>query len=440
MSVKILINNNDDPKADYITWCPTPCKITSDEPNAVEVVLNNKNPNQGGQVVFFQNQMTQPAGSLQFIVPPNGSVDFHIAGKVDDQTGVGFPSVEDKDTIIGITEAGTGNLLGEKALMVRVRKNANTLTIGERDRFLDAIVDLNQAGAYVELQNMHLSSNSREIHGRSCFLPWHRAFLLDLERKLQEIEPSVTLPYWKFDEPAPNVFRRDFMGVPGDAAGTVDFSGANPMVNWRVEILGVGSNRRIMRSYSGGINPALSRAAYVQNDEGQTLNLGDIFSVFSRRATFLDPGGIEGDPHGSAHVSFGGEISSIGTAPADPLFFMLHCNVDRLWAKWQWVNELFEPINPDAYPNQGAGDPTNNSEIGIGNFTGDTMWPWNGVSGNPRPNHAPGGGLPTSPLTNVPGPQPKVEHMIDYQGQHSRDNNLHFSYEDVPYTFDNTIV
>ena len=70
---------------------------------------------------------------------------------------------------------------------------------------------------------MHTSVSSPQAHGAAGFLPWHRAYLLDLERELQAIDPSVALPYWRFDQPAPNLFTRDFLGV-SDALGTVQFS------------------------------------------------------------------------------------------------------------------------------------------------------------------------------------------------------------------------
>ena len=69
--------------------------------------------------------------------------------------------------------------------------------------------------------------------------------------------------------------------------------------------------------------------------EAQTLALGTRYLQFR--------GPMEGNPHGSAHTSFDGLISSTTTAPRDPLFFLLHCNVDRLWAKWQRVNSRFDP-------------------------------------------------------------------------------------------------
>jgi len=111
-----------------------------------------------------------------------------------------------------------------RAPMVRVRKNANTLQADERDRFLNAWKVLNNAGQgkFQDFRDMHVNASNAEEHGGPQFLPWHRTYLLDLERELQAIDPSVALHYWRFDQPAPNVFRSNFMGattqVPEGAA------------------------------------------------------------------------------------------------------------------------------------------------------------------------------------------------------------------------------
>jgi tyrosinase len=279
---------------------------------------------------------------------------------------------------------------------------------------------------------MHISANDSEIHGRSCFLPWHRSFLVDIERKLQVINPAVTLPYWDFAEKAPKLFSNDFMGLP-DSTGMVSFSNTNPLINWKSQLFGAGDGTRIRRIFqstprAGSIpwDPATEHAVAVQNNENQTIGLGNVFTRFAR---------MEGDPHGGAHVSFLGQINSPGTAPADPLFFLLHCNIDRLWAKWQWLKGLFQQTNVDAYPRQGNGNSSVGGEFGIGNFTKDTMWPWNGIHTSPRPPHAPGTGLPQSPLTTFPGKRPILADMIDYHGQNALSNNLHFAYNDVSFDF-----
>ena len=75
--------------------------------------------------------------------------------------------------------------------MVRVRKNANRLTTAERDRFLRALATLNGSGIgrFTEFRDMHVGgAPDSEAHGGSGFLPWHRIYLLDLERELQAID------------------------------------------------------------------------------------------------------------------------------------------------------------------------------------------------------------------------------------------------------------
>jgi tyrosinase len=449
MSIRIVINHSENPRADYITWSPSPCSINVTDGIARTVVIKNKNPNSdGGQMVFMNTPVGPVSDQLTLNLPANGNVvEIFIAGKYDQSTpqGKAFASNKDKDAIMVLLDGTTSAFVGEKALMVRVRKNANILTAGERDRFLGAFVRFNQSGKFVDFQNRHLGGPvSREIHGRSSFLVWHRAFLLDLERQLQADDPSVCLPYWKFDEASPKVFTKDFMGIPGDLELLV-FSDLNPLKSWKLQVNGEGPNSGIKRgNYATDENgvkypwkPASEKAIAVQNTEALTLQkeFGIIYKDFSRK--------IESDPHGSAHVSFNGQLSNISRAPADPLFFMLHGNIDRLWAKWQWLRDgqRFNITSTDTYPHLGAGTGFGikppSREGGIGDFTEDTMWPWNGVKGNPRPEDAPGGPFPKNMITQEPGAMPKVKSMIDYHGQFNKANNLNFAYDDVPFDFTN---
>jgi tyrosinase len=134
---------------------------------------------------------------------------------------------------------------------------------------------------------------------------------------------------------------------------------------------------------------------------------------------------MEGNPHGQAHVSFGGFIHDPPTAPKDPLFFLLHCNVDRLWAKWQLQNSRFDQTVAAAYDS----NPPNGNQIG--HNLGDTMWPWNGVTAPPRPPTAPGGALAASDCTAAPGPQPRVRDCLDYHGAINPLARMGFDYDDV---------
>jgi tyrosinase len=223
---------------------------------------------------------------------------------------------------------------------------------------------------------------------------------------LQAIDPSVALAYWRFDQPAPNLFTPDFLGV-SDSLGTVQFSASNPLQFWRTD--GVqGVNRRPFFNTSSAPPGVLNQA--------QTLALGNQYRAFRN---------LEGNPHGSAHVSFGGSISSIPTAARDPLFFFLHCNVDRLWARWQRQFDRFNQSVAASYDS----NPSNP----IGHNLPDTMWPWNGITGGNRPPTAPGGAMAASPCVGAPGAQPRVQDCLDFQGSVAASGRLGFDYDDVPF-------
>jgi len=295
---------------------------------------------------------------------------------------------------------------------VRVRKNAQSLTPAERDRFLSAMGKLNNGGTgrFQDFRDTHVNIATGEEHGNTGFLPWHRSFMLDLERELQAIDPSVALPYWRFDQAAPKVFSLDFMGVPNQV-GTVQFVAGHPFLTWKTD-----GQLGISRTMSFAVGSAPGGGIL---DEAATLALGG--SPTADYALFRV---MEGNPHGWAHTSFGGSISSIGTAAKDPLFFMLHCNVDRLWAKWQQKVKLTSPSQAKAFA------PAVNNRIG--HRLPDTMWPWNGVTVPPRPPTAPGGTMAPSKVTSLPGNMPTVGSMLDYQGV-GGGPSLGFAYDDVPY-------
>jgi tyrosinase len=415
---EITFNGSNSPAARYVGWAPVPAQVRlADATGAagpVTVRLRNQDTAQGGQVEFFASATSTGQDELELSLPVTGEpVDLRIAGLF------GRPSSADSDAAVEIAETSTGDVLGVTPLMVRIRKNATALTAAERDRFLAALAAFNDRGMgrYSDFRNVHTEAGSPEAHFNPGFLPWHRTFLLDLERELQAIDPSVSLPYWRFDQPAPSLFSADFMGVP-DPVGTLQFSAVNPLQFWATD--GIPGIVRPPR-----FNTQTQHASVIS--EAATLLLGGqdaLYEVFR---------GLENNPHGSAHTSFGGPISQIPTAVKDPLFFLLHANVDRLWAKWQWHFHRFDVMSTKTFSAQGkAGDP---GAARVGHNLDDTMWPWNQVTTPPRPATAPGGTLAPSPLTAAPGLSPTVGALIDYQGLLTSPTRLGFDYDDVPFEF-----
>ena len=213
MPIEIRINDSLDPKARYISYAPSRCQIRqTPAAAALAVKLSSKAAKSGGgRAVFYANRTVgaQPTQTLTLTLPAAGTwVDFGLGGRP------GKPSVDDLDCLL-VASSPSANLT--VPLMVRVRKNANKLKARERDRFLLALAKLNTAvgptpSAYQTLRNMHVLAGDPEEHQGPHFLPWHRVYLLDLERQLQAIDPSVSMHYWRFDEPAPKVFHKLFMG------------------------------------------------------------------------------------------------------------------------------------------------------------------------------------------------------------------------------------
>lgn len=412
MQVEIQVHNSAAATSRFVTWAAAPCRVRVTDPTGaagptVPVDLSFTKQPGGGEVQFaaavggpFSATLTLPA-----VPTGGGSVPFFVAGVF------GMPSTAPGDVTIQATAGGAA--VGSVDVMVRVRKDANTLMPDERKRFVDALGALNARGTgrFVDFRDMHVAASDAEMHRNPGFLPWHRAYLLDLERELQAIDSAVALPYWRFDRPAPNVFAADFMGE-SDTAGAVTFAPGHALEFWTTDgVIGVDRDPRF--------NTATKPANV--SSEATTLALGATFKQFRN---------MEGDPHGSAHLSFFGFIDNPGTAPKDPLFFLLHCNVDRLWAKWQQANNLFNPGKAAAFFTAPSG--TNR----VGHNLDDTMWPWNGITTSPRPTTipAPGGGLAVSPFLNDPWPgmTPRVRDMFDYRGGVIPGNFLGFDYDDVP--------
>jgi tyrosinase len=228
-------------------------------------------------------------------------------------------------------------------------------------------------GPFKGFRETHVKASEDEAHGFPAFPPWHRAYLLDLERELQAIDSSVALPYWRFDEPAPTLFAVEFLGMPpADPAqgNVIHFPHGHALEFWQTD-----GNDSIERRPHFDIAQAPPQKKQGQpwvTSQNVTMALGTKYASFRR---------MEGAPHGFAHVSFAGPISDVPTAAKDPLFFPLHANVDRLWAFWQWLNRRTDPNDAATYSLSGPPRPPNNT----GHRLSDTMWPWNGSTTPPRP-------------------------------------------------------
>jgi tyrosinase len=226
-----------------------------------------------------------------------------------------------------------------------IRKNQNRLTATEKRNFVNAVLALKRSGSYDDLVNTHLTFitndsdfGPRIAHRCASFLPWHRRFMLDFERALQVVNPSVTLPYWDWtvDRTASSsLWGTDFMGGNGRSSDRKVMTGpfAYGTGNWTLNVL-VDSRLYLCRAF-GVIEASLPTGGQTQSVLAATpYDVAPWNSVSNAGFRNLMEGWIGPNLHNRVHDWVGGTMST-GASPNDPVFWLHHCFIDKMWADWQ---------------------------------------------------------------------------------------------------------
>lgn len=230
---------------------------------------------------------------------------------------------------------------------------------------------------YARVHALHCTEadvNHPQVHWSWHFLPWHRGYLFFLERILANILTTkfnidgskFALPYWDWSihKEIPNTRVRKELGLASPFFG-YDLLQEN-MVN--PDNLGfdnsalVDGNRgpTILKSQ---MNPDNELTEDSRNHVIETLHyMSPEYVSYMLAAPFDQFGGkpvtdrqtgqglIEQGPHNDGHDWVGSRIGknrTMGTlrnAAADPLFYMHHCNIDRIWSLYK--NEQPNPAGP----------------------------------------------------------------------------------------------
>ena len=239
--------------------------------------------------------------------------------------------------------------------------------------------------------------------GSYSFLSWHRYFLYEFEKQLQSYVPGVMLPYWDWTDPVTTgIMGPDtFLGPDGttdnevrsgyfarNAPGTP--GSPTPKPSWWPD----GLTGWLLPSFFGSGSGALRRDLGVLTDLPDATDRGDALAMSTYPAfqNALEGGvGLSTNVptfhqymHNGLHSWIGGatgQMSDPRFSPFDPIFYLHHCNIDRLWAMWQMDGHA------DEYPATGGK---------VQHRRNDIMYPWTGG--------APGFGTNASIESNIPMP------------------------------------
>jgi hypothetical protein len=213
----------------------------------------------------------------------------------------------------------------------------------------------------VMMQGPNDPSGPNYAHRGPAFGPWHRELLKLFEQELRNAvgDPDLSLPYWDWtkDQTAADPgfpFTPDFLGGdgaanPSDKVTVGAFSQASGWVlNCDEEGFG------FLRRHFGGDGPGLPTPGSVKTAVGIATYDVNPWNWSSAGAnSFRNT--LEGwvgprQIHNAVHRWVDGSMQP-GTSPNDPVFFLHHCNIDRLWAVWQQKNPAVAQYLPgDATP------------------------------------------------------------------------------------------
>lgn len=245
--------------------------------------------------------------------------------------------------------------------ITKPRKNAANATLAERNAYRDAILAVGSQPQYVFFGGASYWHKQDEVHefgpsnrhNTPAFLPWHREYVNRYEVLLQEYEPTLKLLYWDWTTqlagPPFNYLTSTFMGSGSGSIGSPFLPTLSP--------------------------PSVSR------NVGASALPGTPDATVLAPTTYANFDNIESNPHNGTHVYIGGNMSFINTAAEDPIFFLLHGDVDRLWSRWQRNNAFVSRLDPTQTYGTLTGNINITTAMAPWNGTGTPIQPWTMAGG-----------------------------------------------------------
>jgi len=178
-------------------------------------------------------------------------------------------------------------------------------------------------------------------HGSWYFLPWHRGYLIAFEAIVRDAVAKLggpadwALPYWNYFKPGQNRLPPAF-----SSPDWPDGAGDNPL--FVPQRYGPNNDGNVSVPVDMINLSALADPDFTGDSRGGSAGFGGVDTGFSHGGSVH--GGIETQPHDFVHGLVGGSdpqsnlpglMSDPDTAGLDPIFWLHHANIDRLWEVWR---------------------------------------------------------------------------------------------------------
>ena len=204
--------------------------------------------------------------------------------------------------------SGAGPAASQGALRVRRPISSLGNDHPDLDAYRRAIPILREWGAWDDQIELHADMRHRH-HSSWRFLPWHRLQLVWFERLVARAsgKADFAMPFWDWDDDkVPASFWSDALFTQGRRVRPNDtISG-------------------FMRQYGYVLRGRLTDSFDTFFGRARTANGQGTFS-----------GSAEWGGHNLMHTFVGGDMGDLRSSPNDPLFWLHHANIDRIWSIWR---------------------------------------------------------------------------------------------------------
>jgi tyrosinase len=178
-------------------------------------------------------------------------------------------------------------------------------------------------------------------HAQWFFLPWHRMYVLRVEAILRAVIEAAAgptdwaLPYWNYGLGGKNAT------LPLAFRNPQAFGKPNPLYVQQRQA-GLNEGRFALPAKAISAAKALARPHFIGAAE---FGGGEHLPSHQRAGL---TGRIEETPHNDVHVEVGGRggwMAYPETAAKDPIFWLHHTNIDRLWEVWKESKGHVDPAD-----------------------------------------------------------------------------------------------